>query len=352
MRLKTLHIRNFRNFLDETVSFHPKINLFIGENGQGKSNLLEAIYFLSTGKSFRSSFINELIHFNKDYFLIEAEIEKLGISEVLRIFYDKKVKKIQYNSTNYTSFSQLLGVLPTVLMTPQDIELVISSPSIRRRFLNLHIAQHDPLYVYHLTRYWKAMKERNAILKKRKLESIEIFEKQMLISACYLMQARQKGLADLQEGLEHFCHQIQLKKEKIELEYVPSCPLEKLAFNWQKNREKEMLAAATFYGPHRDDFSIDLNEKKAKHFASEGQKRLILSLLKYAEWKRLCNRVQLPALIGFDDFGMHLDPINEKMLEDNLQSFSQIFITSPSLEKKWQFTDSHTYQVKEGKVFL
>ncbi|PIS00729.1 MAG: hypothetical protein COT84_05930 [Chlamydiae bacterium CG10_big_fil_rev_8_21_14_0_10_35_9] len=352
MHLKTLHIRNFRNFLDETIFFHPKINLFIGENGQGKSNLLEAVYFLSTGRSFRSSFINELIHFGKDYFLIEAEIEKLGVSEYLRIFYDKKIKKIQYNSTNYSSFSQLFGVLPAVLMTPQDIDLIISSPSIRRRFLNLHIAQHDPLYIHHLTRYWKAMKERNAILKKRKLDSIEIFEKQMLISACYLTQARQKGVTDLQETLKQFSSQLKIEKDTVTLEYVPSCLLEKLAFNWQKNRDKEMMTGSTFYGPHRDDFSIDLNQKKAKHFASEGQKRIILSLLKYAEWKRLCNRVQLPALMGFDDFGMHLDPINEKMLESNLQSFSQVFITSPCLEKKWQITDCHTYQVKQGQISI
>ncbi len=347
MNLKRLHIRNFRNIADEIIEFSDKINIFIGENGQGKSNLLEAIHFLSTGRSFRGASINELIAHGQTFFSLEAVIERDGLNEHLSVYFDENRKKIIYNDNSFHLFSQLLGILPSVLLAPQDLQFIIGYPAIRRRFINVHIAQCDPLYVYHLSRYTKAMKHRNALLKEKNLNSIDIFERQMEISGSYLVEQREKAIKTLHQSISQFYFQMSSKNDQLEFKYLPSCKTEDFLALMKKNRVKETFLKTTLYGPHRDDFQLLLNSKPVKTFASEGQKRTVLSSLKFAELKRINSVYSDSAILGIDDFGVHLDEVRQSLLFESTKALKQVMLTVPILTSS---TEGKKFLVKSGKI--
>ncbi|HLB53099.1 MAG TPA: AAA family ATPase, partial [Chlamydiales bacterium] len=188
--LSSLYLRNFRNFPEKEVVFSPKINQIWGDNGRGKTNLLEAIYLLSMGRSFRTSHFSELILENEERFYLEAEYLQEGRSLRLSLSFDGKKKWLQIDGAQYSTFQPLLGLAPLILHTPQDSALVDGSPTLRRRLLNLHLAQSDPLYVHHLARFWRAMKQRNCLLKSRNDASIRCWEEEMVPSALYLLEQR------------------------------------------------------------------------------------------------------------------------------------------------------------------
>lgn len=359
MYLQTLYLRNFRNYEELEVRFSPKVNIFTGNNAEGKTNLLEAIYFLSTGRSFRTTKLQELIHHEKEFFYLEAIFIKNELEEVLKVYYDRNSKKIYCNEKKYNSFHELLGTFPTVLQAPSDVELVEGSPSARRRFLNLYLAQQDPLYIHHWVRYWKAMKNRNTLLKKKTTEAIECWEEQMATSAEYLIEKRSQALAELSNPLESFNQQFNPKDEPIALKYLPSSPSapQKIKQDYLKqlhaNRTKELILGTTLTGPHRDDFLVSLKNQSAKSFASEGQKRSCAISLKLAEWERLCQYTNQPAIMSFDDLGMHLDTTRQDRLKELLLSLHQVFITTP-YEPDAIFAESgaHIYPIQKGKVLI
>lgn len=325
MYLKSLFLRNFRNYTDAQIHFGPRINVIAGENAQGKTNLLEALYLLSCGRSFRTPHLSELIQKGKAFFYLEAHLEKNGITETLKLHFDGKTKKFQYNSTLYLSFNSLLGVMPQVLHAPSDLDLIASVPSVRRRFLNIHLAQHDPMYVHHLLRYYKAMKQRNFLLKSRRVEGIECWEEEMALSANYLIAARAKMIEEVQKRLFPLAEKLLLPQD-LEIQYVSSADPKAL---WQKHRQKELSYGATLFGPHRDDFQIILDKLPARSFASEGQKEALSFALRLAEWERLCEKTELPVLMSIDDFGVHLDEKRLALLQESLQRFLQVFLTTP-----------------------
>lgn len=294
--------------------------MIYGRNAQGKTNLLEAIYLVATGRSFRSQNLSELICYGESFFFIEAEVVRDGVSHKVQLIFDGEQKKLAWDASVFSSFQPLLGHLPMVLYTPYDIELIMGSPQERRRFLNVHLAQSDPLYVHHLTRFWRAMKQRNCLLRKRHIPSIECWEIEMAQSAEYLTSARQKMIAEL--SLKELAEE----NQKLELRLSSLGPYLQLL---QKNRAKEMELGFTLAGPHRDDFEISINGKSARNFASEGQKKTALFSLKLAEWQRLSSQIQSQALMGFDDLSASLDLERETLFRPKFRELGQVFVTTP-----------------------
>ncbi len=332
MKLIHLYLRNFRNFENAQISFHPKANLIHGLNAQGKTNLLEAIYFLSTGRSFRSSHPTELIQHGKPHFYLEAHFEKEGIPQEVSVSFDGKIKKVKYNQTYYSNFSQLLGLLPTVLYTPQDVALILGSPSIRRKFLDMHIAQVDPLYIHHLVRYYKALKQRNCLLRQKSMEGIDVWEEALSLSASYITEKREIAIKELDEPLKNWMLRLSPQGETLDLLYQPVCTskeIPSIVEQYKKQRSKEMHLGNTLVGPHRDDIEICIDQRPARIFSSEGQKRCAIGALRLAEWGRLRNIVEAPPLMSIDDFGVHLDGKRQNLFQDEIQELGQVFITSP-----------------------
>lgn len=353
MHLASLRLRNFRNYKDERIFFHPKMNLIVGENGAGKTNLLEAIYFLSTGRSFRTPLLKDLIHQDADYFFLEASFIKDGVSQTLLVGYDEKTKKIEHNATKLSSLSNILGIMPSVLFSPKDVQIITGSPADRRRFLNLHLAQSDPLYVYHLLRYTRALKQRNAFFKQKSLHGIECFEEQMATSSLYLMQARDASIRNLQTLIASKAEKLSFQNDSFEIKYLPSfnCRWDPLVFQQEFNRlrNKEHLLKSTLIGPHRDDVLINHQNKAAKSYASEGQKRTFLSALKFSEWELLKENQSAPPIISIDDIGMHLDLQRKSLLKETLKQFEQGFLTLPTDKDAREFAD-HKIEIKKGQA--
>ncbi len=346
MILKSLYLRNFRNFKEAQVDFGQKINLISGKNAQGKTNLLEALLLLSTGRSFRTQHLSELILEGASFFFIEAKILQNGIEQTLRLSFDGQSRKAEHNATRHPSFQPLLGVLPSTLFAPQDLDLIMGSPAYRRRFLNLHLAQSDPLYVHHLLRFWRALKQRNSLLKHTAADGIEVFEQEMVHSAAYLCKKRSALLIDLNEALQTACQLF--SAEELQLRYFPSQSQEDYLAQLKKNRSRERQLGMTLTGPHRDDFLMLLEKKPARLYASEGQKRTAIAALRLAEWQRLAHQVEMTPFFGVDDFEMHLDADRQKLFKNALDDLGQVFITTPQTDCEWQ--GAHRLAITQGTI--
>lgn len=322
--LLSLYLRNFRNYEEAEVSFSPQINFIQGENAQGKTNLLEALYLLSTGKSFRTTHLSEVIRTGASFFYLQAHFLKDGISQTVTLSFDGTVKKMEYNNTSYPHFTNLLGLLPTVLLAPEDVQLVIGSPGERRRFLDIHLGQIDPLYVYHLGRYAKALKQRNCLLKQRSLQGIESWEHILIQSSIYIHKKRQELIESLKVPTAQTMQWISRGQDTLDLTYIPS-----LTHDYAPLRAKELAFGITLSGPHRDDILLLINQKDAKAFSSQGQKRCAVIALRLGEWAHFNEINANPPLLSIDDFGVHLDDIRNELLLSRLSQFGQVFVTSP-----------------------
>jgi DNA replication and repair protein RecF len=335
MLLKYLYLRNFRNYATAEVSFGPQVNLIHGSNAQGKTNLLEAVHLLSTGRSFRTPHLKELILHGAASFYVEGFFTRDGIEQTIKLSFDGNVKSVQYNNTSYANFSNVLGLLPSVLYIPADVSLICGAPAERRRFLDLHLAQADPLYVHHFLRYHRAMKQRNHLLRMKQDPALSSWEHIMAASAEYLVTKRREAILELQPALSTWMQRLSLQHETLDIEYQPSFFADSFAngfcLHLEKMRKKEMLWGHTAAGPHRDEVVFNLNQKPAKTFSSEGQKRCCLAAIRLAEWQRLQQLVQAPPLLGIDDFAIHLDAQRQELLQTILPSLGQTFLTSPHL---------------------
>ena len=331
--LKKLYLYQFRNYTREEFSFSPGVNWIVGKNAQGKTNLLEAIYLLTTGRSFRTCQLRELIQEGSSHFFLEAEIEKEGVTQILKLSFDGETKRVDYNHTSYSHFTPLIGLLPHVIYAPDDIALVSGAPAFRRKFLNLHLSQIDPLYLHHLVRFHKAMRQRNELLKQKTETAIEPWEETMSISASYLVAKRSELISALKTPLSCYMNTLSGGQENLEITYAhslsPATPDTFLAI-WNKSRKKELHLGATLHGPHRDDVIFTINGFSSKSYASMGQKHTILAALRLCEWKHFENSSSSTPLLGIDDFGAHLDEKRQNHFQEALEGLGQIFLTSPS----------------------
>ncbi len=333
MQLEKVILNNFRSYAQKEITFSPHLNCIRGENAVGKSNLLEAIYLLSTGKSFRTHYLQDLIRHSEKNFRIEARFSKEETWNSLVLTYGSDGRKMLYNNTAYSSFLPLLGLLPCVLLTPEDISILSGAPMQRRRFLDIHLSQMDSLYIHHLGRYHKAMKQRNALLKQRIEKGLDPWEQIMAESAYYLIEKRQETLQVLQPFIEETISLLSETKEKFSWTYENSLGSglpSHLAERWKKTRSKDLLLGSTLLGPHRDDIFFYLQNQEIKTYCSEGQKRSCVAALRLAEWQRLSLFLAAPPLFGIDDFGAHLDAKRTATLQKITKNLGQVFLTAPS----------------------
>lgn len=338
MYLKSIYLNNFRCHKESFFEFCPGINTIYGPNARGKTTVLEAIHLLITGRSFRTSQISDLIGIGAPGFYLEANFIKHGIEQQIKFSCNGKEKSIYHNSTPCTSIASLLGLLQGVVITPDDASLVKGSPNIRRHFLDLQIAQTDPLYVHHLGRYNRAMRQRNTLLRAKSGTTINSWEHEMANSAAYLVQQRQKAIHELQNSSRGLHKALSGETEELELIYKTGLtssagmelPLLKQFYmdQYHKLRYREMLLGSTLTGPHKDDLTISIGQKEVRFFASEGQQRSCVAALRLAEWERLNMLANEPPLMLIDDVGVSLDSIRRDRLLNQVQYLGQVFLTA------------------------
>ena len=320
--ITALYLSHFRNFSHRHLHFHKGLQAIVGPNTSGKTTILEALYFASIGRSFKTQRPIDMIQYGTKAFVIEISFIKDEIEQNIRISYDEKYQKeIRYNQSRYTLFTPLLGIFPTVLSLPMDSKMIYGSSEERRKFLNILLAQSHPVYVHHLNRYRKALMHRNALLKQNIRKTIEIWERELIQSGHYLQQQRSRSIDLLNRKVQTIYHHLFFSTEEVLLVYRPSEATER---DFNAIREKEILLGTTLIGAHKDDFLILIQGKSAKQFTSEGQKRTFLIILKLAESSLLSS-----SLLLIDDFGIHLDKRRQQIIEQYLQEYPQVCITSP-----------------------
>ncbi|MEZ5314640.1 MAG: DNA replication/repair protein RecF [Chlamydiales bacterium] len=353
MKLKSLYLRTFRNYQEALIHFSPGLNVIYGENGQGKTNLLEAIYLLIHGRSFRTHHMRELIQFKKSSFYLEALFEKNGVEQILKLNFNHQGRSLIHNAASLPSLSSLLGILNGVVISPQDYELVRGGPAIRRQFLDMQIASQNPLYFHYLSRYTRAMKQRNFLLRSKKRETMEIWEAQMAESAAYLISQRLKTIKELEEEQS-------LKREipPISLAYQTNPPYHEeidqlrnyFIQQYPHYRLREIEQGSTLIGPHRDDLLIQISGQEARFFSSDGEARSCATSLRLAEWARLKTITGETPILCIDELGISLDSNRENSLYQKLKQLGQVFVTSPKKIDTLPL-DAHCIRVKNG-IFI
>ncbi|VHO02694.1 DNA replication/repair protein RecF [Candidatus Rhabdochlamydia sp. T3358] len=352
MYLKHLILRNFRNHKETDFHFSALVNLIYGNNGQGKTSVLEAIYFLSTGRSFRTHNLSDLIREGQQYFYLEAHFVKDELPQKLQVYYDQTTKRIQFNHTNYPTLTNIIGILPSVLSHPNDLALIIGTPHERRRFLDIYLSQADPLYLHHLSRYYKAMKQRNHALRAQEIQTLSAWEQIMFPSALYLIDKRIELSSYLLDPATKWLSLLSNKKDLLDIYYQSSLTKKdpSLLLKWEKNRHKDMLLKATSLGPHRDDLLFLLSGKQAKNFSSEGQKRSLIYALKLAQWNWMQQKIGYSPLLCIDDFGMQLDPERQENLVTCFSRFKQVFICSANVIKDKFADTTRSFWIEQGAI--
>lgn len=359
MHLRSLYLRHFRNYEEAHFEFSPLFNLFHGANAQGKTTILEAIHCLMVGRSFRTQQSKELIKDGTQSFYIEATFSKQGIEQSLKLAFDGNERKIIHNNTTLPTVSTLLGIVPGVIMTPDDVGLVKGSPVLRRQFLDMQLAQVDPLYVHHLTRFNRAIRQRNQLLKSKQLQTIDSWENELSHSAAYITLKRYEAVRNLVPRCQN--HYLFLTKEAEDLGLGYKTPLpETLTLQslqlfqlaqLRKNRVREMAFGHTLVGPHKDELSLTIDGKEVKHYASEGQQRSYITAIRFAEWEQLSETGNEKPLMLMDDVGISLDAKRQGQLATMLEGLGQVFITTTdeSIISKIQ-SPIKTFHIRKGKI--
>lgn len=353
MYIKKIKLFNFRNYLEQEIKLDTEINLFFGDNAQGKTNILEAIFIAAIGKSFRAKKEKELIHLEKEQGSIEIEFEKSDRSGKIKIELGEK-KNIYLNDIKQTKLSELLGNINIVMFSPDDIEILKSGPAKRRKFLTIMISQLRPQYVYCLNMYLKALEQRNNYLRQIKLENkpkemLEIWDLKLAEYAEQVYLYRYEFIEKIKQKINTIHANITEEKEEIKIHYTTDCnDKEKYINELKKTWDTDVMKGYTTKGIHRDDFYIYINGKQVNIYGSQGQNRTVILSLKLAELQIIQEEIGEYPILLLDDFMSELDKKRRENFLKNIEN-TQVLITCTdvfTLENK----KCKTYQVNQGNV--
>ena len=340
MEIKSLRAVSFRNIERETVHFSPGVNLLYGDNAEGKTNLLEAVYYFARGKSFRGATDRELCRFGDAGFEIEASFLGGGREQTLlyRSFGKDKVRK--RNGAPVDTAGEMIGHLRAVLFHPEHLLLVKGSPEKRREFLNIAIAQNDPSYIPLYATYQKILENRNSLLKTAQKggplyeDELDIWSQKLAEAAALLAVKRYEYVRELAPAAADLLSEFSEGRERLSLSYLSEIPEESVPILSEryvtllrKDVRREVAAGFTVHGPHHDDLDIRIGDKTAREYASQGQQRSITLSLKLAEGEVSYRRFSEYPLFLFDDVLSELDPGRRRFLLSSLSS-RQILITA------------------------
>ena len=368
MFVKNIHLKNFRNYSELELTFENKVNIILGENAQGKTNLLEAIYVLAMAKSHRTTNDRELIHWDQDYAKIEGRVEKRNSSLPLELSIMKRGKKAKVNHIEQSRLSQYVGNFNVVMFAPEDLNLVKGSPSIRRRFIDMEIGQVSPVYLFSISQYNKILHQRNQYLKllqtkqQKDLALLDIYTSQLIELAGKIVSKRYEFLLMLEEWAQKIHKGISRGLETLEIKYNPSVnvseedSLTKMINVYEEKylalKEKEIERGSTLFGPHRDDISFIVNDRDIQVFGSQGQQRTTALSVKLAEIELIKSEIGEYPVLLLDDVLSELDDHRQSHLLSTIQGKVQTFVTTTSVDGIDHITikEADTLYVEKGMV--
>ena len=331
MWIKKIKIKNYRNYNEQEINLEKNINIFYGQNAQGKTNIIEAIFLCSLGKSFRAKKDNEMIKINERNSLIEIEYEKSDRDGKIKIELGNK-KNIYINGIKIKKLSELLGNLNIVIFTPDDISILKGGPENRRKFLDIMISQLRPNYMHILSLYVNTIKQRNNYLKQIKEENkdeklLEIWDEKLADYAIKICEYREEFINKIINKIKIIHKNITNNKEEIKLEYITECKNREKYLQLLKERRKlDIIKGFTTKGVHRDDFVIYINNKEINIYGSQGQNRTAMLSLKLAELQVINDEIGEYPILLLDDFMSELDKTRRKNFLENIEN-TQVIIT-------------------------
>ncbi len=368
MIIERLQLTNYRNYESLNLEFSPQINVLIGENAQGKTNILESIYVLAMAKSHRTSNDKELIRWETDYGKIKGEIKNRYGKIPLELLVTKKGKKGKVNHIEQLKLSNYIGQINVVMFAPEDLNIVKGNPQVRRRFIDMEIGQISPVYLHELLNFQKLLKQRNQLLKnyqgKPKIDEVlfDIYTEQYIKSAVQIIRKRFEFVDLLQEWAEKIHSGISQGIEKLKIKYLTTKGIEKdwtanematyLAEKFTQVKEKEMERGLTLIGPHRDDLQFFVNDYDVQTYGSQGQQRTTALSLKLAEIELIKQETGEAPILLLDDVLSELDDFRQSHLLNTIQEEVQTFVTTTSVDGIHHETIQHAklFHVKQGKV--
>lgn len=355
MHLAHLRLRDFRNYPRLDVDFAPGFHLLLGNNAQGKTNILEAIYLLATLRSFRGVGSAQMVQHGKKGYFVGAQVVGQGEHEI-KMYWSVQERKLTLDAQPVRKLADYLGTLRAVVFCTEDLQLVKGTGRMRRRFLDLLLTQTHQLYLPLLQRYAVALRSRNAILKQRQIDemALDSFTRELVEIGGQLIKFRNELLPKISPLARLAYRRISHDAEELRLDYQPSVKSD-FALELLQSRQRERAYRSTLVGPHRDDVALLLNDKPAAKFASEGQKRTLAIALKMAQAEYLSGILGVPPILLIDDVMGELDAKRRTgflpLLERAQHTRGQVFMTCT--EENWPrelSRDLQRWEVNAGRM--
>lgn len=338
MKITQLELSDFRNYERLSVSFDDALNILYGDNAQGKTNILEAIYLCGTTKSYKGSKEKEMIRLSGEEAHLRLSLEKKGIPHQIDLHLKKnKPKGVAIDKFPIKKTAELFGLIHLVFFSPEDLGMIKNGPDKRRRFLDLEICQLDQSYLYALAGYNKSLVQRNNLLKQISYKSdladtVGIWDAQLAEYGRQLIRARKKFISELNEILPEMNEKLSGGKEHLLLKYEPSVSEEDFETKLAMNLERDLILKSTGCGPHRDDFGFYLGKEDLKVYGSQGQQRTAALSLKLTELALVKNKIKESPVLLLDDVLSELDRNRQNYLLDSISEM-QTIITCTGLEE-------------------
>jgi DNA replication and repair protein RecF len=364
MHLSRISLVNFKNYEQLELNFSQKINSFVGDNGTGKTNLLDAIYYLSLTKSYFNSVDSQNIRHGEEFFIIQGDYLRDGLEENIHLGAQKgKRKQFRRNKKEYSRLAEHIGLLPVVMISPADSSLIIEGSEERRKFINAVVAQYDAEYLESLVRYNRALAQRNVLLKnfsksgKYQPDLLEVWDLQLIKNGPYIYLKRKEFIEALIPIFQDYYEQVSSGREQIHLEYQSQ--LHEYSFEdlLIAHTDKDRIVQHTTAGTHKDDLKMSLGGHPIKRIGSQGQQKTFLVALKLAKFEFIRKVNGFHPILLLDDI---FDKFDAKRVEQIIrlvseENFGQIFITDTNRERIGKILNEMTiehklFQVDEGIV--
>lgn len=360
MWLEKLQLHQFRNYDHLNIAFHKGLNIFLGENAQGKTNILESIYFLALTRSHRTRADKDLLQFLKQELSINGLLHRKNGIVSLDINLTEKGRITKVNHLKQSRLSDYVGNMNVVLFAPEDLQLIKGAPALRRKFIDVELGQIKPIYLSDLSHYNHVLKQRNTYLKsseKVDMEFLTVLDYQLAEYGSKVIQHRIEFLKKLENFAKQKISELSSQKEELRVEYHSSINFTEIVnivdvflTELTKNRKRDLLKKNTSIGPHRDDIVFFINGVDA-HYGSQGQHRSLVLSLKLAEIELIKDVTKEYPILLLDDVMSELDNTRQIKLIETITDNIQTFITTTSLEHLHSLPDNlKIFTISKGTV--
>ena len=357
MIIKSLELNDYRNYETLSIDFYKGTNILFGDNAQGKTNILEALYLSATTKSHKGSKDREIINFNKEEAHIRTLVEKEGIETKIDMHLrSSKSKVIAIDGTKIKKAADLMGLVNVVFFSPEDLSIIKNGPNERRRFVDMELCQLDSFYLYNLSNYNKLINQRNKLLKDiyfnpELKETLGIWDSQLVSYGSKIIERRQTFCNQIGDILKKYHSRLSGDRENIEIKYEPNIDIDNYSAAMVANQQKDISAKMTVTGPHRDDFSFLVNGIDIRKYGSQGQQRTAALSLKLSEIELVKKIKKDNPILLLDDVLSELDSNRQNYLLDCIGDI-QTIITCTGLDEfvKNNFKINRAYKVINGEV--